>query len=85
MARDADLDALRAQADMALRELEAEDDWDFEERTSPAVHVHFPRERMPSVTEEAEPAALAGLSPRARLIVAVVVAVLTALGARWGL
>lgn len=76
---DDELERLRAQSEAALRELEADPDWDFEERTSPAIHVHLPRERMPSVAEDSP--TLAGLSPRARIIVGIVVAVLSALGA----
>lgn len=79
--QDDELAQLRQQSERLLRELH-DDPWeDLEERTSPSIHVHLPREPQPSVPDEAAP----HLSPRARLIVAVVVAILGALGARWGL
>lgn len=75
-------DDLRIQAAGILRELEADAGWDdLEERTSPSIHLHLPREPQPSTPDDTT----AHLSPRARLIVAVVVAILGALGARWGL
>lgn len=81
----AELDKLRTEAREALQELEEADDWDFEERTQPAIHVHLPKSSKAPSSEPSTPQVLATLPPKARLIAAIVLAILTALGAVKGL
>lgn len=73
-------DDLRERSRELLDELEHAEGWDFEERTSPTiVNVNLPAGSAPKPSHA--PSWQAGLSPKQRTIVGIVLAILTALGA----
>ena len=76
---------LQEESRRLLGELERADGWDFDERTSPQIHVHLPGSSKRGKGSEPPPSWYALVPPRYRWVVAIVLGVLTALGAARGL